>query len=297
MTVALPHLYRGKVRDLYEVDDARMLMVASDRISVFDVVLDDEIPDKGRVLTGIASYWFDETSSLLPNHVISVDPADLPPTAGSDIAGRAMLVYRTKPIRIECIARGYLFGGAWEEYRERGTVQGRRMPSGMQQADRLPEPLFTPTTKADEGHDQPLADRDAAALVGDELFERIRELTLAVYRFGAERAAARGVILADTKVEFGERDGELLLIDEVLTPDSSRYWPVDGYEPGTSPPSFDKQYVRDYYHGTDWNRTAPAPRLPREVIEGTRARYIEAYELITARSFAGWYGGAVNAAG
>jgi phosphoribosylaminoimidazole-succinocarboxamide synthase len=287
---ALRHLYRGKVRDLYEVDDDRLLIVASDRISVFDVVLPDEIPDKGRVLTGISAYWFDETADVLANHVISFDPADFPDAAGPDVAGRAMLVKRTAPIRIECIARGYLFGGAWEEYRGHGTVQGRRMPDGMQQAERLSEPVFTPTTKAEEGHDLPLSDAEAAALVGADRFERIRELTLAVYTFGAERAASRGVILADTKVEFGERDGELLLIDEVLTPDSSRYWPVDEYRPGTSPPSYDKQYVRDHYLATDWDRTAPAPRLPGHVIDGTRARYVEAYERITGRRFDDWYG-------
>jgi phosphoribosylaminoimidazole-succinocarboxamide synthase len=286
----LPHLYRGKVRDLYEVDEDRLLIVASDRISVFDVVLDDEIPDKGRVLTGISSFWFDRTASLVPNHVISFDPADFPEAAGPEVAGRAMLVHRTRPVRLECIARGYLFGGAWSEYRERGTVQGRSMPAGMQQAERLPEPLFTPTTKADEGHDQPLSDEEAAALVGDDLYERIRELTLAVYRAGAEHAASRGVILADTKLEFGERDGELLLIDEVLTPDSSRYWPADEYRVGVSPPSFDKQYVRDHYLGTDWDRlTPPAPRLPADVIAGTRARYVEAYELVTGLKFADWY--------
>ena len=287
---ALSHLYRGKVRDLYEVDHDRLLIVASDRISVFDVVLDDEIPDKGRVLTGISAYWFGETANLLPNHVISVDPTDFPETAGPEVAGRAMLVTKTKPVRLECIARGYLFGGAWEEYRQSGTVQGRRMPAGMQQAERLPEAVFTPTTKAEQGHDLPLSDADAADLVGRARFERIRDLTLAVYAFGAERAASRGVILADTKVEFGELDDELLLIDEVLTPDSSRYWPVDGYQPGTSPPSFDKQYVRDHYLRTDWDRTAPAPRLPDDVIQGTRARYVEAYELITGRSFDEWFG-------
>jgi phosphoribosylaminoimidazole-succinocarboxamide synthase len=287
----LPHLYRGKVRDLYEVDEDRLLIVASDRISVFDVVLDDEIPDKGRVLTGISSFWFDRTAPLVPNHVISCDPADFPDAAGPEVAGRAMLVHRTRPVRLECIARGYLFGGAWSEYQERGTVQGRALPTGMQQAERLPEPLFTPTTKAEEGHDLPLTDADAAALVGDDRYERIRELTLAVYRAGAEHAASRGVILADTKLEFGERDGELLLIDEVLTPDSSRYWPADEYRVGISPPSFDKQYVRDHYLATDWDRlTPPAPRLPAEVIAGTRARYVEAYELITGRTFANWYG-------
>ncbi len=286
----LAHVYRGKVRDLYEVDHDRLLIVASDRISVFDVVLEDEIPDKGRVLTGIASFWFDETADVVPNHVISCDPTDFPETAGPDVAGRAMLVRTTRPIRLECIARGYLFGGAWSEYRERGTVQGRPMPAGMQEAERLPEPLFTPTTKAETGHDQPLSDREAAELVGADRFEQLRDMTLALYRLGAERAAARGVILADTKVEFGEVDGELLLIDEILTPDSSRYWPADEYRVGASPPSFDKQYVRDYYLRTGWDRqTAPAPRLPDDVITGTRARYVEAYELLTERSFDEWF--------
>jgi phosphoribosylaminoimidazole-succinocarboxamide synthase len=200
-----------------------------------------------------------------------------------------MLVKKTVPVRIECIARGYLFGGAWDEYRREGTVQGRRMPPGLQQADRLPQPLFTPTTKAEEGHDLPLTDADAAALVGTDRYEQIRDMTLAVYTFGAQRAAERGVILADTKVEFGERDGELILIDEVLTPDSSRYWPADRYGPGTSPPSFDKQYVRDHYLATDWDHTPPAPHLPSDVIRGTRARYVEAYELLTGRSFDEWH--------
>ena len=287
---ALPHLYRGKVRDLYEVDHDRLLIVASDRISVFDVVLDDEIPDKGRVLTGIASFWFEQTADLVPNHVISCDPTDFPETAGPDVAGRAMLVRKTRPIRLEFIARGYLFGGAWSEYQERGTVQGRAMPAGMRQAERLPEPLFTPTTKAEAGHDEPLGDAEAADLVGADRFEQLRDLTLAVYRFGAEAAAAHGVILADTKVEFGELDDGLVLIDEMLTPDSSRYWPADEYRVGTSPPSFDKQYVRDYYLRTGWDRrTPPAPRLPDDVIDGTRARYVEAYELLTERSFDEWF--------
>lgn len=286
----LAHVYRGKVRDLYEVDHDRLLIVASDRISVFDVVLDDEIPDKGRVLTGIASFWFEQTADLVPNHVISCDPTDFPETAGPDVAGRAMLVRKTRPIRLECIARGYLFGGAWSEYQERGTVQGRAMPAGMRQAERLPEPLFTPTTKAEAGHDEPLGDAEAADLVGADRFEQLRDLTLALYRFGAEAAAAHGVILADTKVEFGELDDGLVLIDEMLTPDSSRYWPADEYRVGTSPPSFDKQYVRDYYLRTGWDRrTPPAPRLPDDVIDGTRARYVEAYELLTERSFDEWF--------
>jgi phosphoribosylaminoimidazole-succinocarboxamide synthase len=263
--IALPHAYTGKVRDLYDVDHDRMLIVASDRISVFDVVLDDLVPDKGRTLTALSTYWFEQTAGLAPNHLISSDPTDFPETAGSDVAGRAMLVRATQPVRLECIGRGYLFGSAWSEYEERGTVYGRAMPSGLRQAERLPEPIFTATTKAEAGHDEPLTDADAAELVGGELFEQIRDVTLRVYEFGAARA------------------------EEMLTPDSSRYWPAEDYSIGTSPPSFDKQYVRDHYLGTDWDHTPPAPRLPPDVIAGTRSRYIEAYELLTGCSFDEWH--------
>ncbi len=289
--IDLPHLYSGKVRDLYDAGDDTILMVASDRVSVFDVVLPDVIPDKGRVLTAISSFWFDLTADLLPNHVLSVDPASFPSSARPDADGRAMLVRRTDPVQMECIARGYLFGGAWAEYRDHGTVQGRPMPAGMQEAAALPEPRFTPTTKADAGHDLPLTDAEAIDLVGAETFDRLRDAVLAIYARGAEYARARGIVLADTKFEFGTTvDGELLLIDEVMTPDSSRYWPADSYAPGGSPPSFDKQYVRDYYLTLDWDHTPPAPPLPASVIAGTRARYVEAYEQITGGSFANWFG-------
>ena len=292
MTITLPHEYTGKVRDLYDAGDDRLLMVASDRVSVFDVVLPDDIPDKGRVLTAISAFWFDQVADLLPNHVISVDPADFPPGARPDADGRAMLVRRTTPVRMECIARGYLFGGAWAEYQDRGTVQGRPMPAGMQEAERLPEPRFTPTTKAEAGHDLPMSDAEAVDVVGEDVFARLRDAALAIYARGAARAEARGILLADTKFEFGlTPDGELLLIDEVLTPDSSRYWPAEDYAVGGSPPSFDKQYVRDHYLTLDWDRTAPAPALPAAVIAGTRARYVEAYERLTGQSFADWYGG------
>jgi phosphoribosylaminoimidazole-succinocarboxamide synthase len=288
--IALPHAYTGKIRDLYEVDHDRILMVASDRISVFDVVLEDLVPDKGRVLTALSTFWFEQTADLVANHLISSDPTDFPETAGPDVAGRAMLVQATQPVRLECIGRGYLFGSAWSEYEERGTVYGRQMMAGLRQAERLPEPIFTATTKAEAGHDQPLTDAQSAELVGGELLEQIRDVTLRVYRFGAARAEERGIILADTKLEFGTLlDGRLLVIDELLTPDSSRYWPADEYRVGSSPPSFDKQYVRDYYLGTDWDQTPPAPRLPNDVIDGTRARYIEAYELLTGRSFDEWH--------
>ncbi len=290
--IELPHLYSGKVRDLYDAGDDRLLMVATDRVSVFDVVLPDLIPDKGRVLTAISSFWFDRVADLLPNHILSVDPADFPPGARPDADGRAMLVRRTEPIPMECIARGYLFGSAWTEYREQGTVQGRPMPAGMEQAEPLPEPLFTPTTKADSGHDLPMSDEEAIAAVGADTFARLRDVALAIYARGAEHAAGRGIILSDTKFEFGRApDGELLLIDEVLTPDSSRYWPKEGYRTGGSPPSFDKQYVRDYYLTLDWDRTPPAPPVPADVIAGTRERYVDAYERLTGKSFADWYGG------
>ncbi len=292
MTITLPHEYTGKVRDLYDAGEDRLLMVASDRVSVFDVVLPDPIPDKGRVLTAISSFWFERTADLLPNHVLSVDPADFPAAARPEADGRAMLVRRTDPVRMECIARGYLFGGAWTEYRDHGTVQGRAMPVGMREAEPLPAPLFTPTTKAEAGHDLPMTDAEAIAAVGEDVFTRLQQAALAIYERGAAHAASRGIILADTKFEFGLASGdELLLIDEVLTPDSSRYWPAEEYTAGGSPPSFDKQYVRDYYLTLDWDRTPPAPPLPDEVIAGTRARYIEAYERLTGQSFADWYGG------
>jgi phosphoribosylaminoimidazole-succinocarboxamide synthase len=288
--LSLRHHYSGKVRELYEVDHDRMLVVASDRVSVFDVVLPDLIPDKGRVLTALSTFWFEQTAHLAPNHLVSSDPTDFPETAGPEVAGRAMLVKAAQPVRLECVARGYLFGSAWSDYQETGTVMGRSLPAGLRQAERLPEPIFTPTTKADEGHDLPLGDAEAAALVGADRYDELRDLTLAIYSFGAAHAAARGLILADTKLEFGEVDGRLLVIDEMLTPDSSRYWGADQYEVGTSPPSFDKQYVRDYYLSIGCDMQPPVPRMPESVIAGTRARYVEAYEQVSGLSFDAWYG-------
>ena len=286
---ALPHLYSGKVRELFEIGHDELLMVATDRISVFDVILPDEIPDKGRVLTGLSSFWFEQTSDIAPNHVISCDPYDFPETSGS-VAGRAMRVRATRPIRLECVVRGYLFGGGWSEYQERGTVGGFTVPAGLQQAGQLPEPLFTPTTKAESGHDLPVTQAEAMEMVGADVYEQVRALSLALYQFGARHAESRGVILADTKFEFGELDDKILVIDEMMTPDSSRYWPKDEYRPGTSPPSFDKQYVRDFMDSTGWKHEPPAPRMPADVIANTRAKYVEAYELITGRSFSEWYG-------
>jgi phosphoribosylaminoimidazole-succinocarboxamide synthase len=288
-TIGLPHLYSGKVRELYEVGHDRLLMVASDRVSVFDVVLPDEIPDKGRVLTGLSQYWFDQTASIVPNHVISSDPTDFPETAG-DVGGRAMLVRATQPVRLECVVRGYLFGHGWKEYSEQGTVGGFTVPAGLRQAERLPEPLFTPTTKADAGHDLALTASEAADLVGAGLYERLRDLSIRIYEMGAAHAYENGLVLADTKFEFGTLDGELLVIDEMMTPDSSRYWPLDAYEVGTSPPSFDKQFVRDFMDSTGWNHEPPAPRMPADVIEKTHALYREAYELLTGESLDDWYG-------
>jgi phosphoribosylaminoimidazole-succinocarboxamide synthase len=289
-SIGLPKLRSGKVRDVYDIGHDRLLMVASDRISAFDVVLDEPIPDKGRVLTGLSTFWFDRTSDVVPNHLISADPTDFPEAAGPEIAGRAMLVRAARPVLMECVVRGYLFGSAWSEYKKQGTVNGEPLPPGMVPAERLPEPIFTPTTKADEGHDTALTRDDAIALVGKELYEELRDLSIAIYKYGTTVASARGILLADTKLEFGTVDGQLLLIDEILTPDSSRFWPADEYEPGTSPPSFDKQFVRQYLLDEGWDGTPPPPSLPENVVAGTRSRYVEAYERLTERSFDDWYG-------
>jgi len=290
VSIDLEHRYSGKVRDLYTVDDAHMLMVASDRVSVFDVILPNLVPGKGRVLTALSTWWFADTEHLVANHLVSSDPADFPAGVGPEAAGRSMLVQVTDPIRLECVARGYLFGSAWSDYQATGSVQGHALPSGLRQAEQLPAPLFTPTTKAEGSHDLPLTDVEAAALVGDDLFEQVRDLTLMIYAFGAEHAQRNGIILADTKVEFGVLGEQVILIDEVLTPDSSRYWPADEYRIGTSPPSFDKQFVRDHYQSIGWDKKPPVPEVPADVIAGTRARYVEAYERITGLAFDTWYG-------
>lgn len=290
-TLELQHVRSGKVRDIYDVDHDRLLIVASDRISVFDVVLDQPVPDKGRVLTGLSTFWFDRTADLVPNHLISADPTDFPETAGSEVAGRAMLVRRATPLPIECVVRGYLFGSAWAEYEASGTVNGTPMPSGLRRAEQLPAPIFTPSTKADLGeHDVALARDEAILLVGEERHAEIERVSIELYEFGANLAARRGILVADTKFEFGEIDGSVVLIDEVLTPDSSRFWPADEYEVGTSPPSFDKQFVRDYYDSVGWGHEPPPPPLPAEVVAGTRSRYVEAYERITESSFDEWHG-------
>jgi phosphoribosylaminoimidazole-succinocarboxamide synthase len=295
--VPLPHVHSGKVRDIYALGDERLLMVTSDRISAFDVVMDEPIPQKGRVLTAMSAFWFDLVADVVQGHLLSTDVADLPAEVqamadAGDLAGRIMLTRRAEMLPIECIVRGYLSGSAWKEYRAFGTMHGTPLPEGMQESDRLPEQVFTPSTKADEGHDENISFDQAAALVGADLAGRVRDVSLEVYRRGAAWALDRGIIIADTKFELGLVDGELVLCDEVLTPDSSRFWPVDGYRPGSTPPSFDKQPVRDYLDGLEWDKKPPPPPLPAEVVAATSRRYVEAYERITGRSFADWPGGA-----
>ncbi len=289
MPDTLSHLHEasGKVRELYGFGD-RLLLVASDRMSAFDVVLPTPIPDKGRVLTGLSRFWFERTRDLVPNHMISVDVADFPAEARDmpDVAGRAMLATRLTMLPIECVVRGYLVGSGWKDYRATGSVCGHALPSGLREADKLPEPLFTPSTKATEGHDANIDRAGGVALVGEERFARIEELSIALYRAAADYALERGIIIADTKFEFGEdAQGRIVVGDEVLTPDSSRFWPVDEYAPGGSPPSYDKQYVRNWLETLDWDKTPPGPEIPAEVVAGTRARYVEAYERITGEPF------------
>jgi phosphoribosylaminoimidazole-succinocarboxamide synthase len=278
---------QGKVRDIYDVGDDRLLLVATDRISAFDVVLPNPIPDKGRVLTGLTLYWLDKTKDLIGNHLISADRRDFPEPFRSEpsLAGRAMLGTKAEVIPVECVARGYLTGSGLKQYRAEGHVCGVALPPGMDESSKLPEPIFTPTTKAAEGHDMPLTFEETVDLIGKGLAEKLREVTIALYERGAEVAAERGIIVADTKFEFGFAGGELILIDEVLTPDSSRFWPAEGYEPGKVQPSFDKQFVRDWLDASGWDHEPPPPELPAEVIERTAAKYREAYEKVTGQSF------------
>lgn len=279
---------QGKVRDLYDLGD-RLLLVASDRISAFDVVLPDPIPHKGEVLTQLSLYWFDLLSDVVPNHLLSAEVADLPtefvPYADW-LRGRFMLVKKARVFPVECIVRGYLAGSGWKEYQRSGAVCGISLPSGLHESDRLAEPLFTPSTKAEIGaHDENISFERLAEIVGVEHAEALRAASVAVYSAARDHAASRGIIIADTKFEFGLVDGEITLVDEVLTPDSSRFWPADEYEPGHTQPSFDKQYVRDWLESSGWGKTPPAPPLPADVVQGTSARYIQAFELITGRTF------------
>ena len=293
-TVDLPLIHSGKVRDVYDARDGRLLMVTSDRISAFDVVMDESIPDKGRVLTAMTAFWFERFADLVQGHLISTGARDLAEVLGGavpdDLVGRTMLCRRAEMLPIECIVRGYITGSAWKEYRTSGTMHGGSMPEGLLEADRLPEPVFTPSTKADEGHDVNISYEEAVGLVGSEVAALAREASLACYQQGAEWAAERGILIADTKFEFGMVDGRLVLADEVLTPDSSRFWPAEAWAPGATPPSFDKQPVRDHLDASDWGKQPPAPPLPEDVVAATSSRYVEAYERITGRSFADWPG-------
>jgi phosphoribosylaminoimidazole-succinocarboxamide synthase len=268
------HVGSGKVRELYALDDERLLLVASDRISTFDVVLSTEIPDKGRVLTGLSAFWFDRTRDLSPNHLLAVR-AD----------GRSLECRRLEMLPIECVVRGYLAGSGWKDYMGSGEVCGHRLPEGLRESDRLPAPIFTPATKAETGHDENITREQAAELVGRERLSEVEALSLALYRFASDCAAARGIVIADTKFEFGVADDRLVLADEAFTPDSSRFWPADSYVPGGPQPSFDKQFVRDYCDTLGWDKTAPGPELPENVVAGTRARYVEAFERLTEQPF------------
>jgi phosphoribosylaminoimidazole-succinocarboxamide synthase len=292
--VSLTLVHSGKVRELYDAGGDRLLMVASDRISAFDVVLAEPIPDKGRVLTAMTVYWLEALADLAPSHLVSADPADLPPDAaalgGAGLAGRAVLVRRAEMLPVECIVRGYLAGSGWKEYAASGTLHGTPLPAGLEQASPLPEPMFTPSTKATEGHDVNISFDEAVDLVGKEVAERARDLCTEAYRRAATAAERNGIIVADTKFELGFIDGELALCDEVLTPDSSRFWPADAWKPGTNPPSFDKQPVRDWLEGSGWDKAPPPPALPPDVVAATSDRYITAYERISGRRLDDWYG-------
>jgi phosphoribosylaminoimidazole-succinocarboxamide synthase len=281
----LPRIASGKVREIYEAPDRTLLLVASDRISTYDVVHPTPIPDKGKVLTGLSTFWFERTAEIIPNHLLSV--TDRVP---EEVRGRAMLVRRLEMLPIECVVRGYITGSGWKDYQRTGAVCGIELPAGLRESDRLPEPLFTPATKAQEGHDENVDFERAAELVGDRgLAERVRDVSIELYEFAAEHARERGIILADTKFELGiDSDGTLTLGDEVFTPDSSRFWPADQYEPGRSQPSFDKQYVRDWASSTGWDRNPPAPAIPDDVVAKTREKYIDAYERITGEPFGAW---------
>jgi phosphoribosylaminoimidazole-succinocarboxamide synthase len=278
-------LSQGKVRDIYAVGEDRLLMVSSDRVSTYDVVHPNPIPDRGKVLTGLSAFWFDRTQRIVPNHLLSY--TDVPEQA----RGRGMLVERLEMVPLECVVRGYITGSGWKDYQATGAVCGVELPDGLVESQQLPEPIFTPATKAEVGdHDENIDIERAKEIVGDaELVEELKRISIEVYEYGAAYARERGVILADTKLEFGRRpDGTIVLGDEVLTPDSSRFWPADGYEPGRSQPSFDKQFVRDWASGSGWDKSPPAPELPEDVVEGTRQRYVEAYERITEEPFSAW---------
>ncbi|MCH9803787.1 phosphoribosylaminoimidazolesuccinocarboxamide synthase [bacterium] len=292
--VDLPHVYSGKVRDIYDAGDDRYLMITSDRLSAFDVVMNETVLHKGRVLTAISAFWFAQLSDIAGNHLISTDVGDVPAAADvEDLAGRIMLTHKAEMLPVECIVRGYLTGSAWKEYQRSGTMHGAPMPDGLLESSRLPEPVFTPSTKAADGlHDENITFDRAVEILGGELAEQARSISLELYTRGADLARERGIIVADTKFELGHVNGELVVADEMLTPDSSRFWPANEWVPGSTPPSFDKQPVRDFLETLDWPKTYPAPTLPVEALEATTTRYIEAYERITRLTFSDWPGAA-----
>ena len=288
----LPHVYSGKVRDIYDAGNNQYLMVTSDRISAFDVVMNQPVPDKGRVLMAMSAFWFQHFSTSMKSHLISTDLSDFPVSAQvPEIAGRSMLVKKVDMLPIECIVRGYITGSAWKEYKANGTMHGTPLPTNLQESEKLPEPVFTPSTKAEDGlHDENISFTQAADIVGLEIAELAKQKSLELYSQGAEYALERGIIIADTKFEMGFVDGELVIADEVLTPDSSRFWAKDEWKPGTTPPSFDKQPVRDFLDGLDWDKSPPPPELPDEVVTASSKRYREGYEKISGKNFYAWPG-------
>ena len=278
---------RGKVRDVYDLGD-KLLIVATDRLSAYDVILPTGIPDKGRILTALSLWWFDFLADVTPSHLVTAEVKDMGPAARTNAAlltGRAMLCRKAKVFPIECVVRGYLAGSGWREYQKSGTVCGIKLPAGLVQCDRLPAPIFTPSTKAETGHDENVSFDRAVEILGKRVAETLRDRSLAVYRKAADYAAAHGILIADTKFEWGEAGGKVILVDEVLTPDSSRFWPADTYEPGHDQPSYDKQFVRNYLDTLDWNKAPPGPELPPDIVEKTRAKYVEAFERLTGRKF------------
>jgi phosphoribosylaminoimidazole-succinocarboxamide synthase len=286
---SLPRLGKGKVRDIYAVGDDKMLIVTSDRLSAFDVVLSDPIPDKGRVLNEMANFWFSQLGHIVPNQLTGIDPVSVVQKDEiAQVAGRAVVVRKLKPLPIEAVVRGYIIGSGWKDYQKSGKVCGIDLPEGLQQAQKLPQPIFTPATKAETGHDENIAFEEVVKLIGKPMAEKVREVSIRLYKEASEFAAKKGIIIADTKFEFGLNDkNELILIDEVLTADSSRFWPADSYKVGMSPPSYDKQYVRDYLETLDWDKTPPAPKLPAEVISKTSQKYREALEKLTGKKLNG----------
>ncbi|NLB78505.1 MAG: phosphoribosylaminoimidazolesuccinocarboxamide synthase [Clostridiaceae bacterium] len=286
--IDLPVFIKGKVRDVYEVGNDKLLMIVTDRISAFDVVFDDLIPDKGCMLNGISEFWFDFCKDIIGNHVITTDVSEYPMGLSKfkeELQGRSMLVRRVKMVEAECIVRGYLEGSGLKDYKATGKISGIKLPEGLKQADKLPEPIFTPSTKASEGHDMNVSYEYVKEQIGEELASALKEKTVSLYKKAEEYALGRGIILADTKFEFGMLDGKLVIADEMFTPDSSRFWELSDYKPGRAQKSFDKQYLREYLESLDWDKNPPAPRLPKEVIEKTRAKYVEAYERITGKKF------------